>query len=112
MTPPHSCVYVYLCVCVCVCVCIPTVYQLWLWVSLKVYGGQKKGLDPMELEIQVIVSYSLWVPETNSGPLEEQQELLTTESAPGYIKMLCELVVALENVWPYWIISFLRGRSQ
>lgn len=53
----------------------------------------------------MIVSYPMWVSETNSGLLEEQQELLTAEPAlqpPRYpfiihIKMLCMLAVALRE---------------
>lgn len=66
--------------CVCVSACVYTMCVRAV-VHVKAYGGQKKWLDPLELEIQVIVSYPMWVPETNSAWLEEQQELLTVEPA-------------------------------
>ena len=37
-----------ICVCVCVCVC-------------GVHGGQKRVSDPLELELQVVVSRLMWV---------------------------------------------------
>lgn len=41
------------------------------------WGGQKKALDPVELELQVVVPYGCW--DMNAGPLEGQQMLLVTE---------------------------------
>ena len=39
------------------------------------HGGQKRVLDPIELELQTVVSW--W--DSNPDPLEEQLVLLTTE---------------------------------
>lgn len=36
-------------------------------------------LDPMELGLQAVVNCFTWVLGTNSGPLQKQQSLLTTE---------------------------------
>jgi hypothetical protein len=37
-------------VCVCVCVCVCVIVREWhMWVDA--YGGQKKVLDPLELEL-------------------------------------------------------------
>ena len=35
--------------------------------------------DPLDLELEMVVSYLMWVVELNSAPLEEQQVLLSTE---------------------------------
>lgn len=44
-------------------------------------GDQKRVSSPLELELQVVVSHLLWVLvlKQNSGPLEQQQVLSTTE---------------------------------
>lgn len=49
--------------CVSVCAC-----------NLK---GQKRSLDPVDLELHMVVNYLAWVLNPNSGLLQEQQVLLT-----------------------------------
>lgn len=45
-------------------------------------GGQRKLLDPLEMELQEIVSCLMWVLGTKFGSsLEEQQVLLNAESS-------------------------------
>lgn len=44
------------------------------------YGGQKKALDPPDLELHTIISCQLlecW--ELNSGPVEKRQVLITAD---------------------------------
>jgi hypothetical protein len=41
--------------------------------------GQKRALDPLELELQMVVSCLVWMLGTKLGPLEEQPLLLTPE---------------------------------
>ena len=36
-------------------------------------------LDPLGLELQIVVNHLMWSWELNSGPLEEQRMHLTTE---------------------------------
>ena len=43
------------------------------------YGGQKKVLDPLELELEADVSSGMCVP--SSDPLKEQYVLLINESS-------------------------------
>lgn len=43
--------------------------------------GQKRALESLELELQEVVSCPTWVLGLNTGPLEQQQEVLTTESS-------------------------------
>lgn len=45
--------------------------------------AQREGIGSLGLELQVIVSYSVDVEKQTLGPLEEQPELLTTESSLG-----------------------------
>lgn len=40
--------------------------------SAVVYGGQKKSLDSLELELQVIGTAQCWFWELNLGSLEEK----------------------------------------
>jgi hypothetical protein len=40
---------------------------------------EKRVLDTQELELQMIMSHEIWVLELNSGSLEKQTVLLTTE---------------------------------
>jgi hypothetical protein len=42
-------------------------------------AGTKKVLEPLQLEVQVTVSLPVWVVGTESGPLQGQQALVTTE---------------------------------
>lgn len=49
-------------------------------VSTDVCGGQKRTLDPMELDSQTIVSHLMWVLETELGPLQEHSALTTSET--------------------------------
>ena len=49
---------------------------------LGVLGGHKRVLDPLELELQVAVSYRGGAGELNPGPLEEEPVLLTPEPSP------------------------------
>lgn len=59
--------YVYICVCVWVCAHV-----------CSALGGQKEALDPLELELEVIVGCLMWVWALILGLLEEQLALLTT----------------------------------
>lgn len=43
---------------------------------------QKRALGPLELELQAIGSYLMWVWEPNFSPLKEEQVLLTTQPSP------------------------------
>jgi hypothetical protein len=45
----------------------------------EVHGTQWKVSGPLELELQAAVSCPVWVLGTESGPLQEQSVLLTTE---------------------------------
>lgn len=40
---------------------------------------QKRALDPLELDLQAVISYPTWVPEPNLGPLQEQNMTLIAE---------------------------------
>lgn len=51
---------------------------LYVHMCADVCGSQKKGLDPLDLEIQVVVSHPMWFREPNSS-LKEQQVILTAE---------------------------------
>lgn len=48
----------------------------YVYVSADAWGGLKKVLDPIGLELQVGVSYPICVLGTNLGPLQEQYKLL------------------------------------
>ena len=57
-----------MCVCVCVCVCVPTCASHCV---LGAWGGQKKTLNPLELDLQGFKQPSQsW--ELNPGPLQGQ----------------------------------------
>lgn len=43
---------------------------------------QKRVLDPLELQLQAVVSWPTWIPVVKSRPLAEQQTFLTAEPAP------------------------------
>lgn len=45
-------------------------------------GGQERVSGFLELRLQVVVSFSVWCREPNSGPLQKLQVLLTAESCP------------------------------
>lgn len=40
-------------------------------------------LDPLVLELQEVMIYLMWTLGTKSGPMEEQQVLLTPEPSPA-----------------------------
>jgi hypothetical protein len=63
------CVCVCACVCVCVCVCVYT-YPF-------TYRGQRRVLDPLELESKASVNCLMRFWELNSGPLQKQPVFLT-----------------------------------
>lgn len=44
-------------------------------------GGQRKALDPLELELHQAVSFRTWVVRTEHRPLGRQKELVTVEPA-------------------------------
>lgn len=46
----------------------------------RVFGGQKRMLDSLELESQVVVCGLVWCRELNQGPLEAHPELITSEA--------------------------------
>ena len=53
-----------------------------IWIEHRqALGVQKRTLEPLELEVQVVVSHLTWVlgAEFRSGPLQEQSVLLTSE---------------------------------
>jgi hypothetical protein len=64
----HVCIHVcvYACVCVHVRVCV-WVYVLHRYEDTR--GGQKGASDPLELNLWMVMSCSMWVHELNSGPL-------------------------------------------
>lgn len=45
----------------------------------SVCRSQKMGSDPMELELQKVISHLLWMLGTKLGPLQIQEALLTAE---------------------------------
>lgn len=53
--------------CVCVCLCL---------------RRPESGVRSLELELQVVVSFQMWVLGTDSGPLEGQYMLSTIELPP------------------------------
>lgn len=64
---------------------------MFVFLVCHIYGCarrcQKRMLDPLELVVQVVVSYQM-VLGTELGTLEEQQMLLTTEPC---LQLLCTL---------------------
>lgn len=46
---------------------------------MKVPHRGQETLDPLDLELGVVVSFLLWVLATEPGSSQEQQALLTTE---------------------------------
>lgn len=44
--------------------------------------GQKRASDPLDLELQVIVSLQMWVMGTERDPLRDQHRLLFTPPSP------------------------------
>lgn len=46
-----------------------------------VLGGQKMWSDSLELELQAVGSYLVWVLEPNLCPLQEQHMLLTAKQS-------------------------------
>lgn len=47
--------------------------------SFNVHKGQKRVVDPLELELQDIASYLVGVLITKHGPVQEKQRLLPIE---------------------------------
>lgn len=62
---------------ICLCVCV-WVYVMYITVGFKV-------LDPMEMELLVVMSDPTWVLELSSGPVEEQEVLLTAEPSLQFL---------------------------
>lgn len=62
--------------------------------SVHLPAEAKWVLDPMELGLEAVVNYLTWVLGTNSGPLQIQQSLLTTEHSlqPTPLVFLCGTV--------------------
>lgn len=48
-------------------------------VSVGASAVQKRVLNPLQLELKVVMSYLIWVPGTKPGSLKEQNMHLTTE---------------------------------
>lgn len=70
----------------CVSVCV------FVRVHADALGGQKRALDPLELELQLTVSHPAMV--VGKGPLEEQSSKLgTTEPSPGSWLLFLRLVL-------------------
>lgn len=51
-----------------------------MYTSSGARGGQREKRNPLELELEAVVSHSVRVLGMKLGLLKEQQELLTTES--------------------------------
>lgn len=47
---------------------------LYVWVYAGAQGGQERTLDPLKLELQVVVSCLMEREDLNLGPLQEPQE--------------------------------------
>lgn len=64
--------------------------------------GQKRALDPLELELQAAVNHKHRCWELNSGPLQEQQLLLTTGpvSSPASTHNFFETGSQCSPGWP------------
>lgn len=43
------------------------------------HRGQKRGLAPLKVELQAVVSYLMWMLGTERASLQEQQVLLSSE---------------------------------
>lgn len=75
--------HIYLCARVCLCVFMYT----------GALGGQNRGMEPLELELQGGVRCRIWVLGTGPRPLEDQKAFLTTQPsslAPIFIILKLE----------------------
>lgn len=63
--------------CNCIYVCLPDCLYVY-YVYVGAYIVQMKEYEPLKLELQVTVSCSAWVLETELSPLKEQYMLVTT----------------------------------
>lgn len=60
----------------------------YMYMTADAHKGQKRVADPLELELQMTVNSPLWGWKPNSDPLQQQQELLTTEPFPRHTNNL------------------------
>lgn len=70
----YVCVSVQVCICVTghVCLCVCTyVHTNWDVQEFGILGRQKRVWVLLELELREAVNWSTWVPEPNSGPVQE-----------------------------------------
>lgn len=51
---------------------------------MGVWNSQKEVLDPLESELQVVVSCQMWVVEMDAGPLEEQYTSNCWATSPNF----------------------------
>ena len=58
------------CVCVCVCVCV------CLCVSVSVSRGQKRVSDPLRLELETVVTSTVWMLGRQPKPSRREQLML------------------------------------
>lgn len=65
------CKRLFLLMCVCVCMCVHMCMYMCMCMCDNACGSQKRVLDPLELELQEVVSHRLWV-------LGEQQVQLSS----------------------------------
>jgi hypothetical protein len=62
--------------------------HIWLCVCEYKFYQKPEALDSQKLELKTVVSYLMWLLEPYSGPLEEQQVLLTTEPSPAQARLV------------------------
>ena len=72
------CVYTCVLVCACVCVtCVRVSVSVWKYVHKKCrIPRRSEVLDPLEVELETIVSHLTWVPGTILRPSAKQYSLL------------------------------------
>lgn len=81
------------------CVCFLKCMSLYALVP-GTCGGQKKALDPLELESQAVESCLMWYWEPNSGPLQKQQVLLEwSHPSDAQRVLVSQLVCVLPLSW-------------
>lgn len=68
---------------------------LYTWGVLGVYKSEKRGLDPLELELESVVDHHVGGWELNRESKEEQQALLTPELSLHLLGILKTLALLL-----------------
>lgn len=58
--------------------------------SVGARGGQKSELDPLELELQLVVHYQYGNQKANLSSIQEQQVLLVTEPSVQPLRYIFE----------------------